>query len=221
MKTSLFLPILLGTVLTAPAQQTVPSVPRPPQPAVVQPIRPQIQPPRPPQPAVVQPTRPQIQPPRPPQPVVVQPTRPQIQPPRPPQPIVVQPSRPQIQPPRPPRPIIQPLHPSYNEWFPIATLAVRQPVGQVGAVLNGGYYDFRYLKLRVRNMPLTLDHLLVSYDYGPASSVPLHYRLQPGQNSPPLNLQRLGRHRIRRLDLWYTSSGNLFNPAVVTVFGLR
>ncbi|MFC6225299.1 hypothetical protein ACFP2F_18775 [Hymenobacter artigasi] len=209
MKTTLFLAALLGAglaALPAPAQQPMPSVPQPPQPGGVQP-------PRPPQPVVGQPRpprppQPQIQPPRPPQPVVVQP-----QPPRPPQP--------QIQPPRPPQPVIQPPRPSYSEWLPVITLAVRRPVGQVGAVLDGAYHNFRYLKLRVRNMPLTLDHLLVSYDYGPASSVPLRYRLRPGQDSAPLNLQRLGGRRIRRLDLWYSSSGNLFNPAVVTVLGLR
>lgn len=207
MKTTLFLAALLGAglaALPAPAQQPMPSVPRPPQPGGVQP-------PRPPQPVVgqprpPQPPRPQIQPPRPPQPVVVQP-----QPPRPPQP--------QIQPPRPV--VVQPPRPSNSEWLPVVTLAVRRPVGQVGAVLDGAYHNFRYLKLRVRNMPLTLDHLLVSYDYGPASSVPLRYRLRPGQDSAPLNLQRLGGRRIRRLDLWYSSSGNLFNPAVVTVLGLR
>ena len=126
-----------------------------------------------------------------------------------------------IQPPQPPRPVIQPPRPPYSGWIPVATIAVRQPVGQAGAGLTGASCNFRCLKLRVRNMPLTLDHLLVSYDYGPASSVPLHYRLRPGHESPPLSLQRLGGRRIRRLDLWYTSGGGLFNPTVVTILGRR
>ncbi len=149
---------------------------------------------------------------------VVQPPRPQVQPPRP------QPPQPAIQPPRPPyppRPVIQPPRPPHSGWVPVATLAVRQPVGQAGAVLDGAYHSFRYLKLRVNNRPLTLDHLLVSYDYGAASSVPLHYRLRPGHEGPPLSLQRPGGRRIRRLDLWYSSGGGLFSPAVVTVLGLR
>ena len=126
-----------------------------------------------------------------------------------------------VQPPQPPRPVIQPPRPPYSGWMPVATIAVRQPVGQAGAELTGASHNFRYLKLRVRNMPLTLDHLLVSYDYGPASSVPLHYRLRPGHESPPLSLQHLGGRRVRRLDLWYTSGGGLFNPTVVTILGLR
>ena len=106
-----------------------------------------------------------------------------------------------IQPPQPPRPVIQPPRPPYSGWIPVATIAVRQPVGQAGAGLTGASCNFRCLKLRVRNMPLTLDHLLVSYDYGPSSSVPLHYRLRPGHESPPLSLQHLGGRRGRRLDL--------------------
>lgn len=98
---------------------------------------------------------------------------------------------------------------------------MRQPAGQAGAVLSGAYYSFRYFKLRVNNRPLTLDHLLVSYDYGPASNLPLRYRLLPGHDSPPLSLQRLGGRRIRRVDLWYSSGGGLFNPVSVTVLGLR
>ncbi|TDN38879.1 hypothetical protein E4631_21535 [Hymenobacter sp. UV11] len=155
---------------------------------------------------VVQPGRPQVQPPRPPRP-----PRPPVQPVRPPYP---------PRPPQPPRPPIRPPRPPVNSWIPIATIVLRQPVEQAGAGLRGSSNNFRYLKLRVSNRPLTLDHLLVSYDYGPASSLPLHYRLLPGHDSRSLSLQ-LGGRRIRRLDLWYSSGGGLFSPATVTVLGLR
>ena len=197
MKITLFLPILLGavlTALTASAQQPVPSMPRPPQPVIVQPTRPQIQPPRPPQPVVVQPTRPQIQPPRPPQPVVVQPTRPQIQPPRPPV--------------------------GYNGWQPLATIAVRQPYGQSSTVLNGAYTNFRFLKLMVYNMPLTVERLVVSYEYGPVTIVPMHYRLMPGGESHSYTVQNPGSRRIRRIGFSYGSAAPQ-NRANVTILGLR
>ena len=204
MKTTLFLPVLLGailTALTAPAQQPMTSVPRPPQPVIVQPTRPQIQPPRPPQPVVVQPTRPQIQPPRPPQPVIVQPTRPQIQPPRP----VVQPPRPPV---------------GYNGWQPLATIAVRQPYGQSSTVLNGAYTNFRFLKLMVYNMPLNVGRLVVSYEYGPVTVVPMHYRLVPGGESHSYTVQNPGSRRIRRIGFSYSSAAPL-NRANVTILGLR
>ncbi len=98
---------------------------------------------------------------------------------------------------------------------------MRQPVGRAGAVLSGAAQGFRYLKLRVNNQSLTLDHLLVSFDYGPASSLPLRYRLLAGRDSAPLNLQRLGGRRIRRVDLCYGSDGGYFNPVSVTILGLR
>lgn len=157
---------------------------------------------------------------------VVQPTRPQPYPPQPPrpqpQPVVQQP-QPVIQPvrPQPPRPTIQPPRPPANGWIPVATIAVRQPVGRAGAVLSGAYQSFRYFKLRVNNRALTLDHLLVSYDSGPASSLPLRYRLLPGRDSAPLSLQRMSGRRIRRVDLWYSSDGGYFNPVSVTILGLR
>ena len=138
---------------------------------VVQPTRPQPYPP--------QPSRPQ--PPRPPYPSQPQLPRPPIQPPRP-QP-VIQPVRPQ-----PPRPTIQPPRPPANGWIPVATIAVRQPGGRAGALLSGAAQSFRYLKLRVNNRALTLDHLLVSFDFGPAISLPLRYRLLPGRDSAPLSL---------------------------------
>ena len=197
MKTTLFLPVLLGavlTALTASAQQPVPSMPRPPQPVIVQPTRPQIQPPRPPQPIVVQPTRPQIQPPRPPQPVVVQPTRPQIQPPRPPV--------------------------GYNGWQPLATVAMRQPYGQSSTVLNGAYTNFRFLKLMVYNMPLTVERLVVSYEYGPVTIVPMRYRLMPGGNNHIYTVQNPGSRRIRRIGFAYSSAAPQ-NRANVTILGLR
>lgn len=158
---------------------------------------------------VVQPTRPpypsQPQPPRPP----VQPVRPQLQP-------VIQPVRPQ-----PPRPPIQPPRPPASGWIPVATIAVRQPVGRAGAVLSAAAQNFRYLKLRVNNRALTLDHLLVSFDYGPAISLPLRYRLLAGRDSAPLSLQRMNGRRIRRVDLWYSSDAGLFYPVSVTILGLR
>lgn len=149
--------------------------------------------------------------------VVVQPTRPpQPQPVRPqPQP-AIQPVRPQ-----PPRPTIQPPRPPVNSWIPVATIALRRASGQAGAPLSGASQSFRYLKLRVNNRALTLDHLLVSFDYGPAVSLPLRYRLMPGRDSAPLNLQGLSGRRIRRVDLWYSSSAGLFNPVSVTILGLR
>ncbi len=154
---------------------------------------------------------------------VVQPTRPQPQPPRPPYPIQPPRPRPPIQPvrPQPPRPSIQPPRPPARGWIPVATIALRRPVGQAGAVLSGAYHSFRYFKLRVNNRALTLDHLLVSFDYGPAISLPLRYRLLPGRDSAPLSLQGLGGRRIRRVDLWYSSDAGLFNPVSVTILGLR
>lgn len=197
MKTALLFPALLLSGLlaarSAAAQQVVqPSRPQPPQP-VIQPSQPQ--PPRP-QP-VIQPSRPQpaIQPPRPPQP--------QPQPPRPP----IQP-----QPPRPPV--------GYNEWRLLATIAVRQPYGQTGTVLNGSYTNYRYIKLKVSNMPLYLENLVVSYDYGPATTIPVRYRLVPGSDSHVYNVQRTGSRRIRRIDFSYGIAG-LLNRANVAILGLR
>ncbi|GAA3932723.1 hypothetical protein [Hymenobacter algoricola] len=98
---------------------------------------------------------------------------------------------------------------------------MRQPVGRGGAVLSGATQNFRYLKLRVNNRSLTLDHLLVSFDSGPASSLPLRYRLLPGRDSAALSLQRLSGRRIRRVDLRYSSDGGYFTPVSVIVLGLR
>ena len=190
MKTTLFLLILLGavfTALTAPAQQPVPSVPRSPQPVVVQPTRPQIQPPHPPQPVVVQPTRPQIQPTRPPQPVVVQPPRPPI---------------------------------GYNGWQPLATIAVRQPYGQSSTALNGAYTNFRFLKLMVYNMPLNVERLVVSYENGPVTIMPMRYRLMPGGDSHSYTVQNPGSRRIRRIGFSYSSAAPQ-NRANVAILGLR
>ena len=197
MKSSLFFfALTLSGMLaarSAAAQQVVqPSRPQPPQPA--------IQPPRPPQPA--------IQPPRPPQPAI-QPSRPQ--PPQPPQP-AIQPPRPPVQP-QPPRPPV-----GYNEWRVLATIAVRQPHGQTGTVLNGLYTNYRHIKLKVSNMPLMLERLIVSFEYGPATIIPVHYRLLPGHDSHVFNVQGTGRRRIRRIDFSYSSPG-LFNRANVTILG--
>ena len=186
MKTTLCLLILMGavfTALTAPAQQPVPSVPRPPQPVIVQPTRPQIQPPRSPQPVVVQPTRPQIQPPRP-----------------------------AVQPPRPPV--------GYNWWQPLATVAMRQPYGQSSTVLNGAYTNFRFLKLMVYNMPLNVERLVVSFENGPVTIVPMRYRLMPGGNNHIYTVQNPGSRRIRRIGFSYGSAAPQ-NRANVTILGLR
>ena len=161
MKTTLFLPVLLGavlTALTAPAQQPVPSVPRPPQPVIVQPTRPQIQPPRPPM--------------------------------------------------------------GYNGWQPLATVAVRQPYGQSSTVLNGDYTNFRFLKLRVYNMPLNVERLVVSYENGPVTIVPMRYRLMPGGDSHSYTVQNPGSRRIRRIGFSYSSAASQ-NWANVTILGLR
>ena len=82
-----------------------------------------------------------------------------------------------------PRP--QPPRPPASAWIPVAIIAVRQPVGHAGAMLSGAYHSFRYLKLRVNNRALTLNHVLVSYDNGSASNLlPLCYRLLPDRDIP-------------------------------------
>ena len=156
----------------------------------------------------------QVQPPRPPQPAI-QPPRPPVQPqpPRPPQP-TIQPPRPPVQP-QPPRPPV-----GYNEWRLLATIPVRQLYGQTGTALNSPYTNFRYIKLKVSGMPLNLDHLVVSYDYGPATTIPVRYRLLPGSDSHVYKVQSTGSRRIRRIDFSYGSSG-LLNRANVLILGLR
>lgn len=97
---------------------------------------------------------------------------------------------------------------------------MRQPFGQTGTALNSAYTNFRYIKLKVSGMPLNLENLIVSYDYGPATVVPVRYRLLPGSESHVYQVQRTGSRRIRRIDFSY-GSGGLLNRANVTVLGLR
>ncbi|MBK9288726.1 MAG: hypothetical protein IPN38_13820 [Flavobacteriales bacterium] len=107
-----------------------------------------------------------------------------------------------------------------GSWVIIGTTHAAHTADHDGIVVEGRGDDFRALKLKVTDAPLTLMKMVVTYDNGKPDNIEVRQNIAKGGESRVIDLQG-GKRSIRRIDFWYDTKGLLNGRADVTIFGRK
>lgn len=89
-----------------------------------------------------------------------------------------------------------------------------------GIVVKGPNDNFRKIKIAVRDAPLNLRKMVVTYDGGGVQNINVRYDIPKNGESREIDLNG-GSRSIRRIDFWYDTKGILNGTADVTVYGRK
>jgi hypothetical protein len=114
-------------------------------------------------------------------------------------------------------------HPSSGPpgtWHVIGTTHAGHTADHDAIVVKGPGDAFRRIKFRVKDAPLNLRRLIVTYDNNTSQSVETRNDIPKGGESRVIDLTGGQRH-IKRIDFWYDTKGLLKGTADVTVYGMK
>lgn len=80
--------------------------------------------------------------------------------------------------------------------------------------------DFRRLKFLVKDAPLNIHRIVVTYDRGGAEALDVRQTIRKGGESRAIDL-RGGKRSIHTIEFWYDTKGWGQGRADVTILGLR
>jgi hypothetical protein len=107
-----------------------------------------------------------------------------------------------------------------GSWVVIGTTHANHTADHDGIVVQGPGDNFRALKLKVTDAPLTLMKMVVTYDNGQTDNIEVRQNIPRGGESRVIDLKG-GQRSIRRIDFWYDTKGLLNGRADVTIFGRK
>ncbi|WP_432719667.1 hypothetical protein R0381_000194 [Jeongeupia wiesaeckerbachi] len=87
--------------------------------------------------------------------------------------------------------------------------------------VRGPYDNFRKLKFRVKDAPLNMQRMVVTYDNGGRDEIQVRYNIPQGGESRIIDLRGAGKRSLRRVDFWYDTRGMGRGNADVTLFGMK
>jgi hypothetical protein len=106
-------------------------------------------------------------------------------------------------------------------WQVIGRTQAKHTADHDSIKVKGPFDNFRRIKFRVTDAPLTLYKLMVTYENGATDDIPVRVNIPQGGESRVIDLRGVGQRRIRRIDFWYETMGHGRGKADVTVFGMR
>lgn len=107
-----------------------------------------------------------------------------------------------------------------GSWVVIGTTHADHSADHDGIVVQGPGDNFRALKLKVTDAPLTVMKMVVTYDNGKPDNIEVRQNIPRGGETRVIDLEG-GRRSIRRIDFWYDTKGLLNGRADVTILGLK
>ena len=88
-------------------------------------------------------------------------------------------------------------------------------------VIKGSDDEFRALKFKVKDSPLNLKRMVVTYDNGAREEVDIRNEIAKGGESRKIDLRGSGKRSLKQVEFWYDTKGILNGKAEVKLFGLR
>jgi len=87
--------------------------------------------------------------------------------------------------------------------------------------IRGSDDEFRALKFKVKNSPINIHRMVVTYDNGAREEINTRNDIPKGGESRNIDLRGSGKRSLRRVEFWYDSAGLLNGKAEVRLLGLR
>jgi hypothetical protein len=106
-------------------------------------------------------------------------------------------------------------------WQIIGTLQAKHSGEHDTLPVKGPFDDFRRIKIKVTDAPLTLHRLVVTYQDGEPDRLEVRENIPEGGETRAIDLKGKGARRIKKIEFWYETKGSGKGKADVTVYGLK
>ena len=108
-----------------------------------------------------------------------------------------------------------------GSWSVIGTTEPNFRADHDGIMVAGPFDNFRRVKFKVTDAPLSLYKLVVTYENGSPDNIEVRENIPQGGESRVIDLKGVGTRRIRRIDFWYDTKGIFKGKAKVTMFAMK
>jgi hypothetical protein len=116
------------------------------------------------------------------------------------------------------------VHPSCGPagtWCDLGRTQVDHGKDHDKIVIKGSSDEFRALKLRIKDSPLNIERMVVTYDNGAREEINTRNEIAKGGESRKIDLRGSGKRSRKQVEFWYDTKGILNGKAEVKLFGLR
>ena len=118
----------------------------------------------------------------------------------------------------------QVVHPNPGppgSWRPIGQTHANHTADHDVIVVKGPYDNFRKIKFKVTDAPLSMHYMLVTYENGQPDRIDVRQNIPKGGESRAIDLKGVGKRSLRKIEFWYDTKGLLNGKADVTLFGQK
>jgi len=108
-----------------------------------------------------------------------------------------------------------------GEWRVIGQTHAKHTVDHDQIFVQGPFDNFRRIKFKVTDSPLTIHRMVVTYDNGAPDNIDVRQNIKKGGESRAIDLRGIGKRSVRKIEFWYETKGILNGRADVTIFGMK
>jgi hypothetical protein len=116
------------------------------------------------------------------------------------------------------------VHPSCGPpgtWCSLGRVTAGRDRDHDAIEIKGSSDEFRALKFKVKDSPINIHRMVVTYDNGAREDINTRNDIAKGGESRNIDLRGSGKRSLKRVEFWYESKGLLNGKAEVKLFGLR
>jgi hypothetical protein len=116
------------------------------------------------------------------------------------------------------------VHPSCGPpgtWCKLGNVTASRDRDHDTIEIRGSDDEFRALKFKVKNSPINIHRMVVTYDNGAREEINTRNDIPKGGESRNIDLRGSGKRSLRKVEFWYDSAGLLNGKAEVRLLGLR
>jgi hypothetical protein len=108
-----------------------------------------------------------------------------------------------------------------GQWRVIGQTHAKHTVDHDQIFVQGPFDNFRRIKFKVTDSPLTIHRMVVTYDNGAPDNIDVRQNIKKGGESRAIDLRGIGKRSVRKIEFWYETKGILNGRADVTIFGMK
>jgi hypothetical protein len=108
-----------------------------------------------------------------------------------------------------------------GQWRVIGQTHANHTVDHDQIFVQGPFDNFRKIKFKVTDSPLTIYRMVVTYDNGAPDRIDVRQDSPKGGESRAIDLRGIGKRSVRKIEFWYETKGILNGRADVTIFGMK
>ncbi|WP_066219120.1 hypothetical protein [Formosa haliotis] len=118
-----------------------------------------------------------------------------------------------------PRPVTHSNN-AIGKWINLGTTHANHTADHDRINVPGPYDYYRKIKFTVRDSPVNIQRLVVTYDGGVPQNINTRFSIPKNGESRVIDLIG-GKRKLRSIEFWYDTKGILNGKADVTVYGMK